>query len=220
MVVAMMLVGSLAAAALPCESLKALARPDMTITVAELVPAGPYTPPAPAGDGRGGRGQAPAPAIMLPAHCRVAATLKPSNDSDVEMEVWMPAEELERQVPGGRQRGLGRRHQLSGDGCGAARGLRHRVHRHRTQRRQRGVRHRASRETDRLRLSRRSRNGGDIEALSSSVLRARAAPLVLERLLDRRTPGADVGAEVSGRLRRDSGRRAGELPDAPAHAGT
>jgi feruloyl esterase len=27
---------------------------------------------------------------MLPAHCRVAATLKPTSDSDIKMEVWLP----------------------------------------------------------------------------------------------------------------------------------
>jgi feruloyl esterase len=31
-------------------------------------------------------------AAPLPAHCRVAATLKPSSDSHIEMELWMPAE--------------------------------------------------------------------------------------------------------------------------------
>lgn len=29
---------------------------------------------------------------MLPAHCRVAATLKPSSDSDIKMEMYLPAE--------------------------------------------------------------------------------------------------------------------------------
>jgi feruloyl esterase len=28
----------------------------------------------------------------LPAFCRVAATLKPSQDSDIKIEVWMPLE--------------------------------------------------------------------------------------------------------------------------------
>ncbi len=46
---------------------------------------------APAGRG-GGRGGAPAaaPGPMLPAHCRVAATLRPSSDSVIDIEVWMP----------------------------------------------------------------------------------------------------------------------------------
>src|SRR5688572_21108685 len=85
--------------AAPCESLRTLNLPNTTITTAELVPAGPFTAPAPqgapggpvapaapaaqaggrGGAGRGGGGAAPgAPAIRLPAHCRVAAVLKPS----------------------------------------------------------------------------------------------------------------------------------------------
>ena len=96
----------------PCDSLKSVALSDATITALELIPAGP-APPLPArgaapADGapaeaeapalqapgaRGGRGAAPAaPPLMLPAYCRVALTLKPSTDSDIKMEVWMPAE--------------------------------------------------------------------------------------------------------------------------------
>jgi feruloyl esterase len=41
--------------------------------------------------GRGaGRGNAPNPYAMLPAFCRVAATLTPSSDSDIKIEVWLP----------------------------------------------------------------------------------------------------------------------------------
>ena len=102
----------LAAQAAPasCEKLASLALPNTTITSAQLVPAGPFTQPAPPGPpggpvapaaqgaGRGGaagagRGQGPAaPPVVLPAHCRVQAVLKPSSDSHIEMEVWLPAE--------------------------------------------------------------------------------------------------------------------------------
>ena len=46
-------------------------------------------PPASPGraGGPGGGGQAFA---ELPAFCRVAATLKPSSDSDIRVEVWLP----------------------------------------------------------------------------------------------------------------------------------
>src|SRR5438094_7014448 len=48
---------------------------------------------AQADGGRGGRGgAAAAPPLMLPARCRVAATLKPSLDSAIDIEVWMPAD--------------------------------------------------------------------------------------------------------------------------------
>ena len=74
---------ALAFAGTPCDGLKSLSLPDTTFTAVELVAAGPFQPA-----GRGG--VAPQP-IMLPAHCRVAATLKPSPDSDIKMEIWMPA---------------------------------------------------------------------------------------------------------------------------------
>jgi feruloyl esterase len=65
----------------PCDNLKSLSLPNTTMTIVEYIPAGP------ARSGRGGQGGAP-----LPAHCRVAATLEPSSDSHIEMELWMPAE--------------------------------------------------------------------------------------------------------------------------------
>ncbi len=76
-----------AVAQTPCENLKSLALPNTTITAAESIAAGPYRPQskAPAG--------APQQAAAnLPAYCRVAAVLKPSPDSEIEMEVWLPAE--------------------------------------------------------------------------------------------------------------------------------
>jgi hypothetical protein len=39
--------------------------------------------------GRGGPGRGN-PFADLPAFCRVAATLKPSSDSEIKMELWMP----------------------------------------------------------------------------------------------------------------------------------
>jgi feruloyl esterase len=49
-------------------------------------------PAAGRGGGRGAGGGAPAAAVgpVLPAHCRIAATLKPSADSVIDIEVWMP----------------------------------------------------------------------------------------------------------------------------------
>jgi feruloyl esterase len=58
----------------PCEGLKSLTLPNTTITTAQSMP--PRTQGA----------------AQLPAHCRVAATLTPSNDSHIEMELWLPAE--------------------------------------------------------------------------------------------------------------------------------
>ena len=74
---ALMLATTLAAT--PCENLKSLALPDVVITAAEVVAPGPFT---------AGRGQAQP--VILPAHCRIAAVLKPSADSHIEMELWLP----------------------------------------------------------------------------------------------------------------------------------
>jgi feruloyl esterase len=72
-----------AIAATPCESLSSLGLPNTTITLAQSVAAGGFTQPG----GRGGGGQF----ANLPAFCRVSATLKPTSDSDIKIEVWLPA---------------------------------------------------------------------------------------------------------------------------------
>jgi feruloyl esterase len=67
-----------ALAAGKCESLAQLALPETTIARAEFAPAGAFTPP-------GGR-----PIPNLPAFCRVTGSIKPSSDSNIQFEVWMP----------------------------------------------------------------------------------------------------------------------------------
>jgi feruloyl esterase len=71
-----------AASVASCESLRTLSLPNVTITTATGVAAGPFQPP----------GTPAPPAVMLPAHCRVGAVLTPSSDSHIEIEIWMPAE--------------------------------------------------------------------------------------------------------------------------------
>jgi len=58
-----------------CESLAGLNLPDTTITTAAVVPAGTFNP-----------------AIVTTA-CRVAGSIKPTSDSDIRFEVWMPTED-------------------------------------------------------------------------------------------------------------------------------
>ena len=81
-------VAGAAFAATPCTGLKSVSIPNTTITMAESVPAGNFVPPA-GGGGGGQRGAQPA-ALAVPAFCRVAATLKPTSDSEIDMEVWLP----------------------------------------------------------------------------------------------------------------------------------
>jgi feruloyl esterase len=70
-----------------CESLSSLSLPNTTITLAQTVAAGSFTAPARGGQAPG-RGQS---FSDLPEFCRVQATLKPSSDSEIKVELWMPA---------------------------------------------------------------------------------------------------------------------------------
>jgi feruloyl esterase len=74
--------------AAPCESLTGLKLPDTTITMAQSVAAGAFSP---GGGGRAGGGRGGAQFGDLPAFCQVAATVKPTTDSDIKIEVWLPA---------------------------------------------------------------------------------------------------------------------------------
>ena len=73
------------ALAASCEEMAKLALPQASVTSAALVPAGTLTVPG------GARGAAPQPFAKLPAFCRVMVTSRPSSDSDIKIEVWLPA---------------------------------------------------------------------------------------------------------------------------------
>src|SRR5262245_19944215 len=100
---------AISSSALPCESLTSLSLADATVTGAVVVPEGP--PPlrgAGPGGARGAQGgttqvQGPAPQAApqtavrggeppanIPAHCRVQMILKPTSDSLINMELWLP----------------------------------------------------------------------------------------------------------------------------------
>src|SRR6185503_4740341 len=68
-----------------CERLASLTLPQTTITMAKVVPAGAFSRPA---IGRSNAEQAFSNPVPF---CRVAATLAPSADSDIKIEVWLPA---------------------------------------------------------------------------------------------------------------------------------
>ncbi len=67
-----------------CDDLAQLTLAHTTVDSAQLIAVGQYTPPA------GGRGNRDV-FNDLPSFCRVQATLKPSSDSDIKIEVWLPA---------------------------------------------------------------------------------------------------------------------------------
>src|SRR5579871_2312644 len=99
-VLTMAVLGQGVAAAASCESLTSLSGPKANITAAESVAAGAFVPPA-------GRGGAAAAYKNLPAFCRVEATLKPTTDSDIKMEIWMPATGWNGRFEGAGSGGMG-----------------------------------------------------------------------------------------------------------------
>jgi len=84
-VIAVVMLDDVNAAGNSCETLLKLMPENATITLAELVPAGAFK--APTG---GNAAQNASRFAELPAFCRVAATVKPTTDSDIKVEVWMP----------------------------------------------------------------------------------------------------------------------------------
>ena len=70
------------AVAADCENLTSLTLKDASISSAGIVAAGAFT--APDGPQNG-------PYKSLPPFCRVHGVSKPSTDSHIEFEVWMPA---------------------------------------------------------------------------------------------------------------------------------
>ncbi len=65
-------------ASVACEQLASLRLTNATVTLAHAYPAGTFTPTA------GGR------SLDAPAFCRVMVTARPTADSDIKVEVWIP----------------------------------------------------------------------------------------------------------------------------------
>src|SRR5579862_1910663 len=81
-----LLFSSAAAYAQECERLTAAKIPNTTITLAQTVAAGTFNgPPAPLSGT-----DVSALYKSLPAFCRVVAEAKPTSDSDIKIEVWLP----------------------------------------------------------------------------------------------------------------------------------
>jgi feruloyl esterase len=72
------------AMAAPCEDLGKLPVPNIDIRHAGVVAPGEFTPP------NADNPAAAAPFKALRSFCRVAATLKPTEDSEIKVEVWLP----------------------------------------------------------------------------------------------------------------------------------
>src|SRR6185295_13829725 len=70
-----------APAGTPCANLAALTIPNITIKSANAIAAGPFSPTT------------SATPLTLPAFCRVEATARPTSDSEIKFEVWLPPAE-------------------------------------------------------------------------------------------------------------------------------
>lgn len=68
------------ASAATCESLSGLALPNASVTTAQSITSGSFTPP-----------NSSTPLTGLPAFCRIAVTSTPTADSLIKLEVWIPA---------------------------------------------------------------------------------------------------------------------------------
>ena len=219
----------------PCESLKSLSTPQAVIETAEFVQAGPVRSAWRRRSRRGaaGRGAAPAGRGAAPGAAGgsafAAAALPRGADAQAVVgfedrrRALDAGRELERQVHDDGQRRVCRIHPgLRRHAGGPASRLRGRWQRRGTHGRrgsQRHVRARPSGEDRRLLAPRRARDDGDVEAADQGVLRSSGAVLVLQGLLDRRTPGGDGGPALPRRLRRDYRRRPREPAHPHAHGG-
>lgn len=68
-----------------CAGLKQVTLPNASVTLSETVAAGAFSPPDLKKDEK-----VPHLYKTTPAFCRVVATLKPTTDSDIKVEVWLP----------------------------------------------------------------------------------------------------------------------------------
>ena len=164
-----------------------------------------------AGRGGQGRGGQPSPFADLPAFCRVAASIKPSSDSDIKIELWMPAA------------GWNGKFVVPGNGgfagaiapAGLATNLRNGYAAATTD-----TGHEGGSGAFMIDHPERLTDFAD-RAIHETTAKGKAIVaafygngpklLVLQRLLDRRPPGPDGRPAFSRRLRRHRRRRAGDL---------
>ena len=90
-----------AAGPIACDALAQVTLAGGTITSAQPIAAGAFAPPTAA------NGNAAAAFAALPAFCRVTATLTPTSDSDIRVEIWLPAAGWNRKIESAGNGGLG-----------------------------------------------------------------------------------------------------------------
>ena len=80
-----------------CAAVRTMSTPQTIVMSADAVPAGVFVPPPPPAPAAGvapaaAAGGAPVAREPIPAHCRVKLTLKPTSDSNIYSELWMPTD--------------------------------------------------------------------------------------------------------------------------------
>ena len=192
---------------LVCEKLAGVRLPDTTITAAETVKGGSFTPPGSTN-----------PIANLPAFCRVAGAIKPAKDSNILFEVWLPLEQWNGKLAGVGNGGWAGTISFGALADSDQARVRGRLHEYRPRGRERRghgqVRLRAPGTADRLRLSLASRAGDEGESDRAAVLRQGSRARLFRRVFVRRLRRVDGGAAVPGGLRRHRRRRTGEQLDA------
>ena len=210
-----------------CASLRSMSIPNVTISAAELIspPASPGrgapTAPPAAGAGRavanwsgraGASGVLPRPAaphtVIRFAHQRGALAAERQRGTAGSWRSATAGSAGSIQGFGEMQNALRLGYATSGNDTGP---------RHGRGWPERHVCPRPPGKDRRLRVPRHARDDRHVEVDHPAVLRPAAAVLVLQGLLDRRTPGRDERAALSRRFRRHHRRRAGESAHPDAH---
>ena len=194
-----------------CEKLAGVRLPDTTITAAETVKGGSFTPPGSTN-----------PIANLPPFCRVAGAIKPTKDSDILFEVWLPLEQWNGKLAGVGNGGWAGTISFGALGTQIRRGYAA-----------------ASTNTGHVAVSGENmakfafehpeqltdfayRSHHELatkaKAIAQAVLRQGARARLFRRVLVRRLRRVDGSAAVPGGLRRHRRRRTGEQLDA-AHGG-
>ena len=199
-----------------CESLNSLSIPHTTI-VAESVAAGAFAPPAARGRKRQRKGRRRRMDAFgnLPAFCRVQVTSKPSADSDIKIEYWLPVAgwngNFEANGNGGWTGSITPNTLATGMERGYAAAMTDTGH-------EGGSASFAVGHPEKV-IDFGYRSVHEMATTGQSadqgILRARREAFLLERLLGGRAARADGSAAVSRRFRRRCGRLAGPQLDRP-----
>ena len=214
---------SAAAAPTPCDSLVSLKLDKATITSAQMVPEGPAPSrgggrgPARAGGAANAPAPIPPPQATIPAHCRVQLVLKPSSDSLINMELWLPpADKWNGKFMGVGNGGFAGSIQGRSSEMPQALRLGYATAGTDTGHQDQGGAWAIGHPEKMIDFGYRATHEMTIKAkeIVRSFYDRVPQYLLLQGLLDRRSDGADGGAAVSGRLRRHHRRLAGE----PSHS--